>query len=52
MICWVWKKLQRLAKKNGMRWYGHILRKNHNDGLRRPKMTWRRQVVKLMEEMD
>ena len=58
--------LDRLAKANGMRWYGHVLRRDSDDVLkrtlgfevvgrrrcRRPKMTWRRQVAKQVEEIE
>ena len=54
------KTLDRRAKAKGMRWYGHVLRKNIDDVVRialdfkvagrrmrgRPKMSWRRQVVR------
>ena len=50
--------LDRIAKANGVRWYGHVMRKGDDNILKkaimlevngkrkrgRPKMTWRRQV--------
>ena len=50
--------LDRMAKANGLRWYGHATRRDDNNILKkammlevngkrkrgRPKMTWRRQV--------
>ena len=54
--------LDKLAKANGMRWYGQVLRRDSDEVLRRaldfevvrrrkrglPKMTWRRQVVEVI----
>ena len=50
--------LDRMAKANGVRWYGHVIRRDDDSTLKkammmevngkrkrgRPKMTWRRQV--------
>ena len=58
-------ELNKLSKAKGILWYWHVLRRDNNYGLRRaldfkvigrrrrgrPKMTWRRQVVKLVEEI-
>ena len=52
------KTLDRLAKANGVRWYGHVIRREDDNILKkammmevngqrkrgRPKMTWKRQV--------
>ena len=56
--------LNRPTKANGMRWYGHVLRRdddmlgraldfeaNRRRGRGRPKMMRRRQVFKLVEEI-
>ena len=57
--------LNRRPKANRVRWYGHVLRRDSNDVLRRaldfevvgrrgrgrPMMTWKRQGVKQVEEM-
>ena len=56
--------LDRMAKANGVRWYGHVIRRDDNilkkaimlevNGKRkrrRPKMTWRKQVEKSVEEV-
>ena len=51
------KTLDRIAKANGVRWYGHVIRRDDDNVLKkammmemngqrkreRPKMTWRRQ---------
>ena len=50
--------LDRLARANGVRWYGHVFRRNHGNVLRKglnfevarrrgcgqPNITWKRQV--------
>ena len=55
----------RLVKANGMRWYGHVFRRDNDDALRgaldfkvvrrrvhvRPKMTGIRQVLEQVEEI-
>ena len=55
----------RLVKANGMRWYGHLLKRDNNDVLRRAldfevfgregrgrtKKMWRRQIAKQVEEI-
>ena len=52
------ESVEQLAKANGVRWYGHVLRRDGDHALRRalefrvngarkrgrPKMTWKRQV--------
>ena len=52
------KTLDRMAKANGVRWYGHVIRREDDNILKkamtmevngqrkrgRPKMTWKRQV--------
>ena len=54
----------RLAKANGVRWYGHVLRKEKDDALRRalafevegsrrrgrPKKTWKKQVEETIKQ--
>ena len=53
-----------LAKANGVRWYGHVLRREENvlrkalrftvDGQRRrgqPRKTWKRQVEESMKNV-
>ena len=48
------KTLDRMAKANGVRWYGHVIRRDDDNILNgkrkrgRPKMTWRR----LVEESE
>ena len=53
------KIIDQLAMVNGIRWYGHVLRREHGHALRRaldvevenqrkkgrPKWTWKKQVV-------
>ena len=55
----------RLAKANGVRWYGHVLRRKEDDVLRkalalevdgfrrrgRPKKTWKKQVVEEVKNI-
>ena len=54
--------LDRLAKPNGARWYGHVLRRDNIDGSRaidlgvigrtghwRPKVNWRGQVLNRLK---
>ena len=57
--------LDRLAKANGVRWYGHVLRRDGDDVLRkalefqvsgqrkrgRPKKTWKKQVEEEIEKI-
>ena len=56
--------LDRMAKANGVRWYGHVIRRDNNilkkammlevNGKRkrgRPKMIWRRQVEESVEKV-
>ena len=57
--------LDRMAKANGVRWYGHVIRRDDNNLLKkammlevngkrkreRPKMTWRRQVEESVEKV-
>ena len=57
--------LDGLARANGVRWYGHVLRRDNIDVLRRmldfevagrkvrgrPNMTWKRQVEKHTNEI-
>ena len=57
--------LDGMAKANGLRWYGHVIRRNNNNILKkamilevngkrkrgRPKMTWRRQVEESVEKV-
>ena len=52
------KTLDRMAKANGVRWYGHVIKRDDDNILKkammlevngkrkrgRPKMTWKRQV--------
>ena len=59
------KSLEKLAKANGIHWYGHVLRKEEDNILRRalefsvsgqrkrgrPKKTWRRQVEEEARRM-
>ena len=53
------KTLDRMAKANGVRWYGHVILRDDNvlkammmevNGQRKrgpPKMTWKRQVKRM-----
>ena len=55
----------RMAKANGVRWYGHVIRRDDDNILKkammlevngkrkrgRPKMTWRRQVEESVKEV-
>ena len=57
--------LDRMAKANGVRWYGHVIRRYEDNTLKkamilevngkrkrgRPKMAWRRQVEESMKEV-
>ena len=57
--------LDRMAKANGVRWYGHVIRRDDNNILKkamtlevngkrkrgRPKITWRRQVEESVEKV-
>ena len=55
-----------LAKANGVRWYGHVLRREEDDALRkalrftlegrrrrgRPRKTWKKQVEESIKKVD
>ena len=57
--------LDRMAKANGVRWYGHVLRRDDDNILKRavmlevngkrkrerPKLTWRRQVEESVKKV-
>ena len=55
--------LNRMAKANGVRWYGHVIRRDDDmkkammmevNGKRkrgRPKLTWRRQVEESVKKV-
>ena len=57
--------LDRMAKANGVRWYGHVIRRDDDNILKkammmevtgkrkrgRPKMTWRRQVEESVKKV-
>ena len=57
--------LDRTAKENGVRWYGHVMRRDDNNILKkammmevngqrkrgRPKLTWRRQVEECVKKV-
>ena len=57
--------LDRMANANGVRWYGHVIKENDDDILKkammlevngqrkngRPKMTWRRQVEESVKKV-
>ena len=58
------KMLDRMAKANGVRWYGHVIRREDDNILkammmevngqrkrRRPKMTWKRQVKESVKKV-
>ena len=59
------KTLDRMAKANGVRWYGHVIRRKDDDVLKkavmmevngqrkrgRPKMTWKRQVEESVKKV-
>ena len=59
------KTLDRMAKANGVRWYGHVIRREDDNILKkammmevnrqrkrgRPKMTWRRQVEESVKKV-
>ena len=59
------ESIDKLARANGLRWYGHILRKEDGEAIRealhfniegprkrgRPKMMWRKQVMNDMEKV-
>ena len=58
------KTLDRMAKANGVRWYGHVIRRDDNNILKammmevneqrkrgRPKMTWKRQVEESVKKV-
>ena len=56
------ESLDRMAKASSMRWYGHVLRKEDENGIvkalkfgmsgsrGRPKQTWKKQVEKEMKK--
>ena len=53
--------IDRLATANGVRWYGHVLKRDDNSVLRvaldlevkgRPKKTWTKQVKEATEEIS
>ena len=58
--------LDGLARASGLRWYGHVLRRDNGDVLRRaldfevvgrrgrgrPNMTWKRQVKKHTDQHE
>ena len=57
--------LDRMAKANGVRWYGHVIRRDDDNILKKammlkvngkrkrgwPKMTWRKQVEESVKEV-
>ena len=57
--------LDRMTKANGVRWYGHLIRRNDDNTLKkaimmevngkrkrgRPKLTWRRQVEESVKKV-
>ena len=49
-------RVEQLAKVNRVRWYGHVLRREKDDVLRRVKKTWKKQMeedikkIKLKKE--
>ena len=55
--------LNRMAKANGMRWYGHVIRRDDDNILKktmimkvngkrkRPKLTWRRQMEESVKKV-
>ena len=57
--------LDRMAKANGVRWYGHVIRRDDDNMLKkamilevngkrkrgRPKMTWRKQVEESVKKV-
>ena len=59
------KTLDRMAKMNGVRWYGHVIRREDDNILKkvmmmevngqqkrgRPKMTWKRQVEESVKKV-
>ena len=59
------KTLDRMAKANGVRWYGHVIRREDDNILKkaimmevngqrkrgRPKMTWKRQVEESVKKV-
>ena len=59
------KTLDRMAKANGVRWYGHMIRREDDNTLKkamvmevygqrkrgRPKMTWKRQVEESVKKV-
>ena len=59
------KTLDRMAKANGVRWYGHVIRREDDNMLKkammmevngqrkrgRPKMTWKRQVEERVKKV-
>ena len=59
------KTLNRMAKANGVRWYGHVIRRENDNILKkammievngqpkrgRPKMTWKRQVEESVKKV-
>ena len=60
------KTLDRMAKANGVRWYGHVIRREDDNILKkammmevngqrkrgRPKMTWKRQVEESVKKEE
>ena len=58
--------LDRMAKANGVRWYGHVIGRNDDNTLKkvmmmevngkkkrgRPKLTWRRQVEESVKKVE
>ena len=63
-MLWLKKTIDRLATANGVRWYGHVLRRDDDSVLRvalilevsgkrkqgRPKRTWKKQVEEETEK--
>ena len=59
------KTLDRMAKTNGVRWYGHVIRREDDNILKKammmkvngqrkrgwPKMTWKRQVEESVKKV-
>ena len=64
MLC-LKKTLDRMAKANGVRWYGHVIRREDDNILKkamimevngqrkrgRPKVTWKRQVEESVKKV-